>query len=198
MLDGILDAAFLQAACAHVAPEPPEQNVIMIEFFDDSYSDLSKLTMSGTGTIKIEYNGQTLTYNSPSNEPLGITPEEGAIATIIGDITELKLNDSNLYLKTVDISQCATIANFEIATVALNVLKIGASLETIQIPQLRIINIYYPANKQQVYYKIAQIIEDDTVRPGTSTLYTDTNGEYYSVLAAAVAEQTRWTIQQLS
>ena len=199
MFNGILDAAFLQAACAHATPEPPvpEPEGIVFQTIE-AMSIYIELTGTGDVTIKYTHNGevQTLTYNNPNEEDVDIETDANTDIIITGNVPTFALGPT-----TVNKIKEVRALNSVITRITLGNQN---NLETLCLPATLtnesinsctgITTIKYPANDNDIATKIANIIANATAANGV--VYTDSDGAYYSTIADA-ATAKGWTIEQI-
>lgn len=200
MFNGILDAAFLQAACAHATPEPPtpvEPDGIVFQT-TEAMSVYFELTGTGEVNVKYTHNGevQTLTYNNPNEEDVDIETDANTDIIITGNVPNLALSPSSVNkIKEVralnSVITSITIGNQNnLKTLCLPTTITSASISNCT----GVTTIKYPANNSGIATKIADIITNATAADGV--VYTDSEGAYYSTIADA-ATAKGWTVEQI-
>lgn len=203
MFDGIFNPAFLQAACAHAAPEPPvEENTIIIRLNSSGSFTLSDVSCSGQITIKSISGGAETIKTGQDLEEENISSSADANTDIIitGDVEILSLSPMGFQNKVIvfDASKCNSLQRATIGGTQ-------TSLKTLGLPSSctyflgptsasAISSITYPASNSSIASTLSGYINNSSVNNGT--LYTDSEGEYYSTIADA-ATAKGWTIEQL-
>ena len=172
MFNGILDAAFLQAACAHAAqPTPPEPEPDGIVF--QTIEEMSVyIELTGTGEVKVQYthNGevQTLTYNNPNEEDVDIETDANTDIIITGSVPTFTLGPTTANkIKEVralnSLITSITLGNQNnLETLCLPTTLTSASINNCT----GVTTIKYPANDNGIATKIANIIANATAANG--------------------------------
>lgn len=197
MLNGILTPAFLQAAGR--AGKSSENKTILK--FNQSNINLYELTCSGSITVKSISNGEYVesVYTDIEGEGVNIPSDANTNIIIIGDLTHIDISDDenaglimlnvvhNLALRSLAIN-----GNEELTSLDLSNNPSLIDLQCSNCPGLKLIK--YPATNLSISRNIASAITDATSADGT--VYTDSDGAYYSTIADAATEKG-WTIEQL-
>lgn len=197
MFTGIFDPAFLQSACAH-AQKP---NEIVAHYINNPA--MKGIYIWGIGEICVKYMEggiqKTATFNNPDDEPFGdgIVFDANSDLIIQGDVTRFGIgrpNNTSLY--SVDTSKChSLLAINDINDDACEIIKLNSELTELYVGNLKKISaFYYAANNSAVTDIVKSAITYSTINNGV--LHTDSNGAYYTTLAAA-ATAKGWTIEQL-
>lgn len=104
---------------------------------------------------------------------------------------------NNAHITELDLSSCVSLKNATLTGLeVINKIKLNNSLEELYLttPDSTLTKIYYAATNNVVSSTIADVIADATAADGT--VYTDSEGAYYSTIADA-ATAKGWTIEQL-
>ncbi len=180
-MDGILSPAFMQAACAHKAPEPPvHENVIKL-LYTGTTGNAQKINIAGNGDITIFYieNGspKSMTVTDPHYPVIEIYPDNDEMITIKGNVTDITCYGppAQYISSNVDVSECDTLSGIIVGGQYFTVLKCRA-------------------NSQSLVNDIVECFTDEVSTVGT--LFTNKDDEYYSELEAAVLAKG-WTIEEL-
>ena len=186
MLDGILDAAFLQAACAH------KNNIIKL-VASPNVSALQIRNIAANGTCAIIYTegGVKKKYTfSSSLDNFTVPADAHSNVFIIGDVTSIDIQNTTWGL--IDTRENIVLGYLHL-NFYLREMNIGASVSQLDADNAMdyIETISYPGNNNAVSSKIADIITNSDNDDGT--LYTDADGTYYNTLATA-ATAKGWTI----
>lgn len=199
MFTGIFDPAFLQSACAHVAPEP-QGNKTIYRFSNAQYR--VNYNSSSDLIVKIIKGGVPTTYEAPQSETgrLDIEADANTDIIIYGDVLSLSFNLSTDAGKAIFFDASKNNV-FEYLTYGcsqgnIELLALPASTKhpVVLNNATNISTIKYPATNSDVATKLADLITNSSVDNGT--LYTDSAGAYYSTLETA-ATAKGWTIEQL-
>ena len=200
MFTGIFEPAFLQAACAHVAPEPPippEPDGIVIR--TNAQGNINPMiTCSGTITVKAVYNGEEVTtqYTDIDDEAVVINTDADSDVIITGNLTAMATAPAF----------SGKLTSFRALNSVLTELTIGTqnNLTTLCLPKTitsfsnagvtGLTKIMYPANNSSVSTAIKNAITNATAADGVVNL--DPDGAYYNTIANA-ATAKGWTIEQL-
>lgn len=199
MLDGIFEPAFLQAACAHVEPEPPtppEPEGIVIRV--NTQGNINPIiACSGTITVKSVYNGlEVITQYTDIDEVITINTDADSDVVITGNLTEMATAPAF----------SDKLTSFRALNSVLTSLTIGTqnNLTTLCLPKTitsftnagvtGLTKIMYPANNSSVSTAIKNAITNATAADGV--VYLDQEGDYYDTIANA-ATSKGWTVEQL-
>ncbi|MBO5933027.1 MAG: hypothetical protein J6Q19_04805 [Bacteroidaceae bacterium] len=202
MLDGILDAAFLQAAgrAGKGGLNPLDQVITFLFDLDESKSNLMRIAKAEfTSDLTItRYLDGVLTVDTvlvkDSGDDITFSVDNGSVVEIRGAITSITFTGpgaSNVH--ELDVSSCNTLRSIFGYFESLTMLKIGDNLGLTEATFgecEKLKTIYYPAINQNVAEALVTAI---SYAPANGTLYTDANGAYYSTLEAA-AQANNWTI----
>lgn len=196
MLSGILSPAFLQAAGRAGKGEPMGKIILDTQFADPTISSISC-----TGDIKVSSikNGAPLveTYTDLDGEALSIQADANTQIVISGaEITACEIEENANYTK-ISVKNTALTrlyCNSCYALTALDVSKNTALTELYCNSCYKLVSISYPATNEDVSTAIAGAIIDAEYAEGT--VYTDSEGAYYSTIATAATAKS-WTIEQL-
>ena len=158
------------------------------------------------------------TYASLDGDMLSISADKNTEIIIIGEITECEIG-SNTYFSRISVTNTALTSLDCSYCYALQELNLSAntaltSLDCSDCSALQELNlstntaltslgcsycskieiIYYPATNEDISTAVAGAITDADAADGT--VYTDSEGAYYSTIADAATEKG-WTIEQL-
>ena len=136
------------------------------------------------------------TYASLDGDMLSISADKNTEIIIIGEITECEIG-SNTYFSRISVTNTALTSLDCSYCYALQELNLSAntaltSLGCSYCSKIEI--IYYPATNEDISTAVAGAITDADAADGT--VYTDSEGAYYSTIADAATEKG-WTIEQL-
>ena len=196
MLRGILSPAFLQAA-GRAGKGDPIGKIIL----DTKSADPIIGSISCTGEIRVTTikNGARLieTYNDLDKYLLSIQADANTQIVISGaEITYCSIGSNTDYTKISVKNTALTELHCDScrALTTLDVSKNTALTELYCSSCDKLVSISYPATNEDVSTAIAGAITDATAADGT--VYTDSEGAYYSTIADA-ATAKGWTIEQL-
>lgn len=196
MLDGILDAAFLQAACAHVAT-PVEPDGIVLQVIENA-SLYIELTAPGEVVIKSVNNGEPeiRTYYNPNEEDVDIEVDANTDIQIIGDLPSFTLGPGAVNKLKVFRAINSPIRTAQIGNQNnVEILCLPSTLTTAPTGSfLGVTTIKYSGSVEDIATKVASIIESATSADGV--VYADSYAPYYSLIENA-AENKGWTVEQI-
>ena len=215
MMSGILSPAFLQAAGR--AGKEKFSGIKLFTLTTDP--EISSIT--GTDiVVKTVKNGEskTETYASLEGDTLSISADKNTEITITGTITECEIGSNatftrisvtNTALTSLSCSSCYALQELNLSTnTALTSLSCSycSSLQELNLSTNTALTsldcsycyalqeLKYPATNSDISTAIANAITNATAADGT--VYTDSDGAYYSTIADA-ATAKGWTIEQL-
>ena len=219
MLSGILSPAFLQEAGRAGKGEKLGTIKLFTQFADPTINSISC-----TGEIKVTTtkNGAPLvqTYSDLSGDTLSISADKNTEIVISGaEITACEIGENTDYTKIsvkntaitmLSCNYCYTLTALDVskntalttldcsncyALTALDLSKNTAITELSCDSCAKLVSISYPATNEDVSTAIANAITAADVADGT--VYTDSEGAYYSTIADA-ATAKGWTIEQIA
>lgn len=201
MMSGVLSPAFLQAACAkHIVKNSIK--IVVTGGFSRNII-IGKLSCSGTIVVRSIKDGvaKKEIYKDLTDATISVQNDINSTIEITGDVLSIETfngaSDYAAYFREFDAMHCDTLGILTMSSlISLTKLRLGNNIESVSLGDTRIVNeISYPANNDSVSTAIASIISSGTVNDGT--VYTDSEGAYYSTIADA-ATAKGWTIEQLA
>ena len=196
MMSGILSPAFLQAAGRAGKGTPVGKIILDTQFADPTISSISCTGEIKVATIKngaplvetySDLNGDTLSIQADANTQIVITGAEITACEIGTNAEYTKISVNNTALTKLDCSSCSALTALDLSkNTALTKLDCNNCAE--------LVSISYPATNEDVSTAIANAIT--AARNTTGTVYTDSEGAYYSTIADA-ATAKGWTIEQI-
>ena len=191
-----MDGAFAQAAGR--AGKEKFARFILVSAVTDP--EINSVSCTGEMTVKTIKNGAEHidTYTDLDGEALSISADKNTKIYISGNLTGeweigsnttfISIKGANTALTSLSCNDCYTLQELNLsANTALTSLDCS-SCYALQ-------ELKYPATDSTVSTEIASAISNANAADGT--VYTDSNGAYYSTIATA-ATNKGWTIEQLS
>lgn len=169
----------------HITSLDVSKNTVLTNIVCDNNIELTSLDLSANTSLnRISVSSSTLLTSL-------ITPNSSSVTSIdcasCSSLTSLDLSH-NIGLSVLVCNNCTSLASLNISkNTALGQLSCSNCIG--------LKSIYYPANQTNVSASIANAITNADAADGT--VYTDSDGAYYSTIADA-ATAKGWTIEQLS
>ena len=194
------DAAMAQAACA-------KKQVNILSFVSGD-EDLSIWQVSCDGEIAVKTikggEAKEVTYTDLSGVTVALENDANTKVEIVGNVTDIGFYDEDnddeepVNISLLSTKKCKTLTGLQCSyCTGLSSLDLAANtaLTTLSCAGCTgLSSISYPATNSTVSTQIASAITNATAADGT--VYTDSEGAYYSMIADA-ATAKGWTIEQL-